>query len=643
MFRAAGVVLVAGSILAASGRLPAPSFLLASVVWLACTLRLRLRQPPGGRWVLVVALLLRIPFLFSGYCSNDLYRYVWEGKIQWEGVNPYAQAPADPALAHLRGPDHEHINHPELTAIYPPGAQLFFAAATGLGLHEKGLRGLVLLLDMAVVAALLAWLRSTGRPPGWGLIYAWSPLAVSGAAVGHYDPLMLLFLVLVAWSWERGRVLRAAVFLGGAILAKTVAVLLLPWLLVRKPRAALLGVVPIVLLGYLPYLSGNPFSTLYKFGADYAFNGSLFSLAHLAAPAAARWIVAGLLAAWVAWVTFSQPRLPRAGAALFAGLLLLSPTVHFWYLTWFLVLLAAVGPRRGSAPLLLWCVTIVCTASTYRAPYAGRPFVEHFGLTALEYAPVYLLGAWLLLRAWPRRAPVAVAQLAARPPGEFTVIIPCRGEYANLETLVPAWIEAGAKKVILADTPTGDPTPSLAGGRVEYLPVRVSGYGAAVQAGLRAARDVEFAIVCDADHALGPGQVGALLAPFRDPRVGLVTSARPKGSDLSLPQRFGNGLATFLIGLGWGRRFHDLGPFRALRRNAWPEGLLRDPGFGWNVEMNVRALELGIGVVEVALPAGRRLHGTNRISGTLRGVLGAGIGILREIHRLKETPCAPRS
>ncbi|MHC4137204.1 MAG: glycosyltransferase [Planctomycetota bacterium] len=629
--RLGGALLVAIGISAAFGHLLQLHFVAAATVWLLC-----LRRPASARLVLLVAVLVRLPFCFVDYHSNDLYRYLWEGQIQRAGYNPYAHAPQDPELRHLRDADHAKVNHPEYPTIYPPLAQVFFRSAAGLS--PTGLRNLVLGLDVAVVLVLLLWLRGTGRPPGQAIVYAWAPLAVASAGVGHVDPLMLLFLVGGAWAWEARRPYAATALLGGAILAKTVAVLAVPWLLWRRPRA-----IPVLLLvvglGYLPYSTPGVIDTLYAFGADFAFNGSFFQVFRWLWPEAAHAAVALLLALWVALVTPSQPRLADALVLLFAGLLLLAPTVHFWYLTWFLVLLPGVGPRRWTVPLLVWAVSVVLAAETYRAHYLDQaPFTERFGLTALEYALPILLAIWLAWRSWPRRAPLAPATADASPRGTFSVVIPCRGEAENLRALLPRWLETDAERVIVADTPTGDGTEvaTRASPRLVYLPVAQRGYGAAVRAGLaELAGDVDFAIVCDADHGRGPDQARALLAPFRDSAVGLVTAARG-GARLSPPQRLGNGLAALLIAVGWGRRFHDLGPFRALRLAAWPAGALTDAGFGWNVEMNVRALERGLDVVEVGLPASARVHGEDRISGTLKGVVGAGYGILRQLYRLRQ-------
>jgi len=610
-------------------------FALGTVVWL-----LSLRHRMSLRWVFVIALLVRVPFLFADYHSNDVHRYLWEGRLVLAGLSPYEVAPHDDRAAHLRDATHARINHPEYATIYPPAAHGLFAACAATGLSPRGVRNTVLLLDLVVVILLLLWLRGTGRPPGHAALYAWCPLVVASAASGHYDAWMLVWLVAAGWAWDRGRAHAAAALLGVAILSKTVAVLMLPWLFLRRPKAGLVAV-GVVALGYLPFWGDDVVSSLLAFGSDFAFNGSLFRLLEWFAPSSARGIAVGLLLFWTGAVALAQPRFAPAAALTLAGLLVVSPTVHFWYLTWVVVMLPAIGPRRWTWPLLAWTAAAVFSSESYRANYAGEPFVEHFWLTTVEYAIPALLAAWLLWRGWPRKPSLEPCPSAATPPpGSYAVVIPCRGEAANLRSLVPAWCATDAQRIVLADTPTGDGTEALADGeRVVYAPVVRRGYGAAVQAGFLAAGGVDFLVVCDADHARGPDQIDALLGPLSDARVGLVSAARFNTASLTAPQRAGNALASLLIALGWGQRFHDLGPFRALRRAAWPAGALTDPGFGWNVEMNVRALELGLRVVEVPLPGSEREHGRNQISGTIRGVVRTGYGILRRLFTLREQSC----
>jgi hypothetical protein len=592
--------------------------------------------------LLAAALLVRCVFLFWGFVSDDVYRYVWEGEIQWEGLNPYAVAPADSPPA-LQRPDHEQINHADLPTIYPPLAQYFFAAMVKIGLEERGMRNAVLVLDMALCVLLLEWLRRSGRPLLWSAFYLLHPVAILSVATGHIEPLMLLGLVGCAWAREERRDRLAALFLALAILSKVVAVLALPWFLLRRPRETLLVTLPVVALAYVPFLDADVTGTLVRFGSDFAFNASIYRVAEWMVAGHGRAVVDVLLVGWIGFVTVTQPRLPSALVMLFAGLLLLSPTVHSWYLGWFLVLLPAVGPRPWTWPLFAWSVSVLLVGRTYVSYYFFEgEFREYFGITILEYLVPLAASVFVFARYRPRGRPVTAPGSGAS--GSFGVVIPCRGERRNLAEALPRWLDTPVEMIIVADTPTGDGTGELCRMdlRVRYLPVHERGYGAAVQAGLEKLRDeVEFAVVCDADHPTGPRQVEALLAPFADPDVGLVSGDRGKTAHLTPAQKSGNALACALIALGWGRRFRDLGPFRALRFTHWPRGMLRDKGFGWNVEMSVRALELGMECVEVDLPAAERPHGENQITGTFRGVVGAGWGILSKLYALREESCGP--
>lgn len=631
---AAPAVLIACAVGAAAGYAVWWCAGIGIAAWLVC---LRGAGRRSALTVLVVAAVLRGAFLSSDFTSNDLARYLWEGHVQLAGQSPYALAPNDPALASLRDERYARIFAPELPTVYPPAAQALFLSAAAAGLDERGLRNVVLGLDLAVVALLLGWLRATGRRPGWALAYAWSPLALASAAAGHVDPLMLLAGVGFAFAWEQRRVRTAAALLGLAILAKTVAVALLPWLLLRRWRAVLTVTLPVVALGYAPYLgAGNVAGSLTTFGTEFAFNASLFRGLEALSSTAAPWLSLTLFAVWCAWIAFSQRRPAPAWALAMAGLLLLAPTVHYWYLTWFLVVLPAVAPRWWRSALLVWSASVIAAAPSYLGFIRGEtPRAEPL-LHGLEYALPALV---LLVQGWrqrPRRA--LLADGGAPPPGRVAVIVPCYGEAENLRALLPRWRATRVDRVIVADVPSGDGSDALCRGddRIHYLPTR-RGYGSGVAAGLAvaAAGGADLAVVCDADHHRGPEQLEHLLAPFADERVGLVCAARLGVSHLTRLQRFGNALTTGLIALGWGHWFRDLGPFRAIRLAALPALGLRDRHFGWNVEMNVRVLECGWEVVEVDLPPDPRPHGRNRITGSLASSLRAGIAMLWRLHRLR--------
>lgn len=644
---ALGAPLVVGAVLLATGAAPGsffPVLVAATATWLlACAF-----PPSSARVVFVVAAAARLAFLASSHHSDDVHRYVLEGRMVLEGINPYAVAPDDAAADPARTTTAHLVNHPQLPSIYPPLAQAFFAVTAALGLEEVGVKNVVLCLDVAVVALILRWLRSTGRRPGWAAIYAWSPLAVGTAATGHLDPLMLLTLVGFLWAFERGARGSAGVLLGLSVLAKLVPALLLPFVLLRSRRVATVAVATVV-AGYLPFaVRGDPFGSLVPFATDFSFHAALPRVLDAVLPApAVRPALALLLGAGTLAIAVAEPRAPRALLLTTGWVLLLSPTVHLWYWTVALVALPGIGPRPLTMPFLAVGAACLPTVATYVRAHHGGPFVEDGLSTGLAWGLPVLVALALAWRHRPRRAPLA----ASAPPGarlpSFAVLIPARGERVNLETLLPRWLATPAAEVVVADTPTGDGTEDLVRrlDRTRYVPVAARGYGAAVAAAWEAAlaspRKVEAVVVADADDPTAPDHHAAILSPLADARVGLVTGAR-LGGRLGVAQRLGNRLACALLALFFGRRFRDLGPLRAWRVDALSPGDVADRGYGWNVELNVRALERGLEVVEVPVTRARRPHGTDAISGTWRGVVRAGHGILRRLFALREASCARR-
>ncbi|MEO7412164.1 MAG: glycosyltransferase family 2 protein, partial [Opitutaceae bacterium] len=103
---------------------------------------------------------------------------------------------------------------------------------------------------------------------------------------------------------------------------------------------------------------------------------------------------------------------------------------------------------------------------------------------------------------------------------------------------------------------------------------------------------------------------------------------------LTPTQRFGNALCCGLIALGWGRRFRDMASLRAIQRDAFESLALRDRAFGWNVEMQVCAVESGLKIAEVPVTFHPRIAGESKISGSLRGAFRAGWGIISMVGKL---------
>jgi alpha-1,6-mannosyltransferase len=230
------------------------------------TIRLVLRRPPGGRaiWlVLGVALILRAALLTSPLLlSSDIYRYVWDGRVQAHGINPYRYIPADPALAPLR----DHAIYPNINrrdyarTIYPPAAQVVFAIVGRISQTVIAMKLAMFAFEVIAVLCLLRLLALARLPAERVLIYAWNPLVLwSFACDGHVDAiaigLLAVALLLRAERWFGA----AGAFLAGAVLAKFLPIVVAPAFLrggsFWKPAAAGLAV---ILLLYGIYVSVGP-------------------------------------------------------------------------------------------------------------------------------------------------------------------------------------------------------------------------------------------------------------------------------------------------------------------------------------------------------------------------------------------------
>jgi alpha-1,6-mannosyltransferase len=211
-------------------------------------------------WLIVaVAIALRLVVVAIGpFLSTDIFRYIWDGRVQAAGINPYRYVPADAALSVLRdGAIYPHINRADYAAtIYPPVAQMFFLAVTRLGANVTTMKLAMVLCEGAIVASIVLLLRRLGRPVTRLVAYAWHPLPIwEIAGDGHIDALMTALMMIGLCLALFGRELRGAVAIALAALAKPLAVVLLPALWRPWDWKAPAAVLATVALCYAPYLS----------------------------------------------------------------------------------------------------------------------------------------------------------------------------------------------------------------------------------------------------------------------------------------------------------------------------------------------------------------------------------------------------
>ena len=216
------------------------------------------------------------------------------------------------------------------------------------------------------------------------------------------------------------------------------------------------------------------------------------------------------------------------------------------------------------------------------------------------------------------------------------IIIPALNEEAAIGGVVEA-VRDRADRVIVVDNGSTDQTAERArAAGADIIHVARPGYGRACLAGVAAAADADLIIFMDGDGADDPGDLEALIAPILQGHADFVVGSRLLGKTesgaLTLPQRFGNSLATLFMRIFWNGKFTDLGPFRAIRRSAYLGLNMQAPTYGWTVEMQVRALKRGLRYEEIPVSYRRRI-GVSKISGTLKGVILAGWYILGTIFK----------
>jgi alpha-1,6-mannosyltransferase len=391
------------------------SLTLAGIVYLLA-IREFFATPRFARRVVVTGLVLaavwHIEFLrVPSGADDDIHRYVWDGRLQRLGYNPYIVVPSDPAAKGLHTPETRNLNNPDLPSPYPAGAQLFFRAVTAIQESTFALKVAFVLCEFAIVFVLLDVLRCTRRGAHLVLVYAWNPLlAIEVAGSGHVDIVGALLLVVSAAALVRRWRATAAVALGLAIAVKFLPVVLLPlyWKRVRMRDAALAAAV--VGLLYVPILNHGRIliGSLGTYVHSFRFNGPVFALLDQVAPPqllAGLAVLVGLVTAtWIgspepewspdqfAWPMFAWPM---------AASLLCAPAVFPWYLLWLLPFLTSASTLL----IIIWTVSIFPTYVMWHLRTLGRPWGSLPGwVMLLEYGCVAGAGAILALRRITRSA-----------------------------------------------------------------------------------------------------------------------------------------------------------------------------------------------------------------------------------------------
>jgi hypothetical protein len=390
----------------------------AAVYFIAARLVLSHALPAHAVWtILGIALVLRLILLSAPpFLSSDIYRYVWDGRVQAAGINPYRYVPADPALATLRDSTiYPMINRPDYArTIYPPAAQLVFALVGRVMDSVAAMKLAMISFETLGIVSLLQLLSMAGLPSTRVLLYVWNPLPLwSFAGDGHADAIVVGLLGLALLLRARRRDGWAGAVLAGATLVKFFPIVVAPAFLRRGRfwRPLLAGAAVVVglyalyssagehVLGFLPsYRSEEGLSD----GSGFWLLAGLSRLGILPAKAAAIYQIAVAAILLILGFAVVRGRFHRdaneavalcGDAALLMAAVMVAASAHYpWYFAW-LALPLALAPSMA----LAWLATVPLLL--YLHPWDN----DFFLWPSLIYLPA---AALLAVDLWVHRAPV---------------------------------------------------------------------------------------------------------------------------------------------------------------------------------------------------------------------------------------------
>lgn len=377
------------------------SFIASSALYLSISWQiLKYNLPLKYVYILLgLSVVLRMAFVpVHPIGSDDYYRYVWDGKVQANGINPYSYAPADAALNSLHTSTLPGlINFPDMKTIYPPLSEIIFYLSYLISRDSfLGLKLFLLIADFFSIWGIILLLTKLKLPYKNILLYALCALPIFQLFIdSHLDGLGLPFFIFTLYFYLNKQKLLSLVLLAASICIKPMGMILIPIFFFSetgiKDKLNVV-VIPALLcfLMYLPYLfTGSPFQALMKFTQNWTFNGVIFTIldTFIKDNQRTRLICGIIFAIFYMPVIISRKDIITKVYLSILMLFIFSPVVHPWYLNWLVVLLPVIPKWSGIAFVSL----ISLTSFTVLSYQLTGVWTEYTTVLVFEYIPVIIL------------------------------------------------------------------------------------------------------------------------------------------------------------------------------------------------------------------------------------------------------------
>ncbi len=325
--------------------------------------------------------------------SNDVYRYLWEGKVLSAGHNPFTTAPQDSSLENLRDEVYYKVTFKDVPAIYPPVSQLVFAAGYYIKKNSvTALKLIYLLCELITLLFLLKLLELKKKNLNYIILYSWLPLSIMEYFINaHLDPVGIMFMVMFIYFSEKEKHILSSVTFSLAVLSKLYPVILFP-LIIKKfglKKTFIFTIISIILVTsiYLPFLNWNftAFSALKNYLSNWEFNGSTYNLLKyfLDDGNLAKIICGSAFILTVGIISLRYKDFTKAAYGVFIGLIIFSVTLYPWYLGW----IAALNPVAAYYSVTSLLFTSNFTNFTPLAPV----WKEYLIVLLIQYIPFFIL------------------------------------------------------------------------------------------------------------------------------------------------------------------------------------------------------------------------------------------------------------